>query len=221
MKKSAKLRKPPKPARVRCFFGLEFPLYEQLAPLLQDLAQVTEDSVNKLRLSAAENLHLTLKFLGSIAETQLAATELIMQQLAPTHPPLQLHCTGLGLFKNSLWVGIEENEELRALADDLDRACALLGIASEQTVYVPHITVARFSPAARNSLSTLIPRYADKEWGDFQADQAHLYRSDTLPEGARYSIISSYKLGAGNQAPDYSGGSDSIENPQKIERDLN
>jgi RNA 2',3'-cyclic 3'-phosphodiesterase len=217
MKKSAKLRKPPRPARVRCFFGLEFALYEQLAPLLQDLAQVAEDPVSKLRLSAAANMHLTLKFLGSIPETQLAAIERVMQQLAPAHPPLQLHCAGLGLFKNSLWVGIEENEELHALTGDLDRACALLGIASEQNVYVPHVTVARFSPAARNGLSTLIPQYADKKWGDLLADQAHLYRSDTLPEGARYSIIDSYKLGAGNKAPDSSSASDTIENPQKIE----
>ncbi|CAN0494718.1 unnamed protein product, partial [Discosporangium mesarthrocarpum] len=101
---------------------------------------------------------------------------------------------GIGVFKNSLWVGIANNEQLTALAGELNAAGRLLGVADEAKGFVPHVTVARFGKDVRPKLSGLLEKFATTQWGSFSARKCYLYQSETLQEGARYSILKGYPL---------------------------
>lgn len=184
----------PKPASFRCFVGLRFTLLEQVQPLLDDLKACATDQSSKLRVAARENLHITLKFLGSINEDQLLSTKSLLEELASKYHGFELQCRGIGIFKNSIWVGIEPDDYLATLVDELNDSLAVLGIDGLQKPYVPHVTLARFGREAKIKLSTLQEKFADKEWGKIRVEKVYLYKSDTLPEGARYTILKGFAL---------------------------
>jgi 2'-5' RNA ligase len=177
----------------RCFFGLAFPLHTALADLQTDLQELA-GSDGELRISPAANLHVTLKFLGSIEKQGLTEIELLARSICARYSPLTLQCQGIGMFKNSLWVGIRQDETLQEMAAQFDLAAQGVGIAREVKGYLPHVTVARFRPGERDRLKPLLEKYADRNWGQFECLQVHLYLSETLPEGARYSILHSFPL---------------------------
>lgn len=190
--------KKPKPPKLRCFIGIKFTLQDEIRSLTEDLSQI-DDEAARVRIVPPKNLHITLKFLGSVLESQLDEIETRLKQLASRHESLALHCKGIGFFKNSLWLGISPNDRLCTMAAHLNQAFSLQVLGSKNQgantkPYVPHVTVARFSREAKPRLLLVKRKYADTHWGDFQAKQFHLYRSQTLEEGARYSIIDSYSL---------------------------
>lgn len=186
-----------KPKSQRCFFGLSFPLSESLAPLQQDLTELATQSeqASGLRLVSPGNLHVTLKFLGTVDAQQLAAIKLQAASICQKFAPLELECQGIGLFKNSVWVGIRDHPVLAELAASLDLVGRGVGIAREAKTYRPHVTVARFKASDRLKLSVLLEKYQQKVWGGFESRKVRLYLSETLQEGARYSILRSFELG--------------------------
>jgi|GEM_PF-512741 len=184
----------PKQKLLRCFFGLALRDHEPFAPLQQALSDVaTED--DRLRLSPPENLHVTLMFLGNLPEERLDETKSLAATLCRKHAPLSLSCAGSGHFKNSIWVGIEQSEELSALANDFRQAGPLLGVPAENKPYSPHVTLARFAPASRQRFETVLEHYREQHWLTLQANKVYLYLSETHQEGPRYSILKSFQLG--------------------------
>lgn len=91
------------------------------------------------QISAIENLHLTLAFLGETdnADTALAA----IRQL--DSPAFSLQFEGLGQFGSLYWAGIRENETLRALQSQLMDHLKTAGFSFEERAFIPHITLAR------------------------------------------------------------------------------
>ncbi len=190
--------KKPKPPRLRCFIGVKFTLQDEIRSLTEDLSHI-DDEAARIRIVPPKNLHITLKFLGSVLESQLDEIETRLKQLASRHEPLALQCKSIGFFKNSLWLGISPDDRLNAVAVDLNQAFSLQVLGSNDRAankkpYVPHVTVARFSRETKPHLLLVKRKYADTHWGDFQAKQFHLYRSQTLGDGAKYTIIDSYSF---------------------------
>lgn len=180
---------------LRCFFGLAFPLYEALAPVHKDLQEFSFNN-SGLRLAPAADLHVTLKFLGAIQKQQLTEFEMLAASICQKFPTLKLQAQGLGIFRNSIWAGINEDATLSELAASFDMATQRVGIAADSKAYRPHVTVARFKASDRISLSSLLEKYESTDWGRFESKQVHLYLSETLQEGARYSILKSFDLTA-------------------------
>lgn len=167
---------------------------------MEDLSQIDDDETIRIRIVPPKNLHITVKFLGSVLESQLGQTAAQLTQLASKFEPLQLHCEGIGCFKNSLWIGIKPDARLDAIATKTHQAFSLAELnpssqPPDSKPYIAHVTVARFNHGAKDQLLLLQKKYANKYWGELRAKQIHLYRSQTLGEGARYSIIDSYNLG--------------------------
>lgn len=179
----------------RLFLGLSFPLHDKLTPLHEELNQLATDEPS-LRVSPAHNLHVTLKFLGTVNQEKIAEIHALCASICTRYDTLELTSAGIGVFKNSLWVGIANNEQLTALAGELNAAGRLLGVADEAKGFVPHVTVARFGKDVRPKLSGLLEKFATTQWGSFSARKCYLYQSETLQEGARYSILKGYPLGA-------------------------
>lgn len=188
--------RPDKPATLRCFFGLTYPLSDALGPLIDRLGQLADEPDTRLRLSDPLNMHITLKFLGSVEEARLSEVSTLARAVCARHSTLALTCAGLGLFRDSVWVGIRPLPELTALAAALDQGAGVLGVQSEGKPFMPHITVARFDRQGKARLSALHDEFADRHWGEFSVDDVQLYRSETLPEGARYTVLESFPLGS-------------------------
>ena len=180
--------------RKRLFIGIAYQPGKAVKQVLTDLQSRAGNPVAGLRPIAEENLHITLKFLGMIPESEVAMVWQIMQQIVSRHSffPVQVH--GFGCFRQALWLGIANSEDLQRLAADLNQALKVIGIPEERKPFVPHLTVARLRPDARLKISELQASYGHRDWGTVMVDTVTLFESQTLPQGARYSKLFSVPL---------------------------
>jgi RNA 2',3'-cyclic 3'-phosphodiesterase len=186
---------------MRLFVALQIPsaVREQLASLISDLRalSVSGQSKSRPRWVPAENLHVTLKFIGHVDE-QTAA--LIRNELNHIHlvAPVDLRFHGLGFFPNDrrprvLWAGMEASSNLAPLASEIDRRLEPFGIARETRDFSPHLTLARFDPPGiADQLREAIQANSSSEFGSARTGEFHLFESKTRPTGAIYTRLASF-----------------------------
>jgi len=180
---------------MRLFVALEVPstVRENLARLLKSLHAVSPQT----RWVRPENLHVTLKFIGEVPETRLAAMRAALAHVS-SDQPVTLDFRGLGFFPNEkhprvLWAGIETSGNLKTLAADIEKATERLGIPWEQRPFSPHLTLARFEPPRlREKLCAAIQENAVCDFGSVRTNQFHLIESKLKPSGAEYTTVESF-----------------------------
>src|SRR5262245_2537332 len=96
----------------------------------------------------AANLHLTLRFLGSINEELVEGVTGACKRVAARHAPIEAKAVGVGAFPSLqrpsvLWVGVEAPPTLAAFQRDVETAMVELGFEREERAYHPHVTVGR------------------------------------------------------------------------------
>jgi 2'-5' RNA ligase len=151
-----------------------------------------------------ENLHLTLRFLGSLEPTVLEHAREAVLAAATGISPFTVALGGLGGFPSAraprvVWAGVVAGgERLVALHAALEASLVARGIPAEGRAFHPHVTLARArSPQGTGGLgSTLGP---GPGFGEMRVTALHLMRSELDPRGARHSILTEALL------PDISG----------------
>jgi 2'-5' RNA ligase len=161
--------------RVRTFIAVELSsrVITRAGHLIDQL-RVTDAEINWVR---PQQMHLTLKFLGDVADTETPDICRVVDEVAANFEPFEIVCRGAGAFPNAqeprtLWIGIQDGaEELKQLQAAIDDALkAKLGYGKEQRGFHPHLTVGRVKripPESRRQLSELIETHAN-----FDADLA-------------------------------------------------
>jgi 2'-5' RNA ligase len=152
---------------------------------------------------SAEGAHVTLAFLGHVADERVAAIETAVTEVASRHAPLGLRIRGGGGFGSSkrprvLWIGIDgEVDLLAAVQRDLAEALRPLGFEPEQRAFKPHLTVARARDARGDvALAACVQTLAELDLGEVRIDAVVLYRSDLSRAGARYTALARPPLAA-------------------------
>jgi 2'-5' RNA ligase len=168
---------------MRLFLGLPIP--PELAQTLTRLTRAIE--LPKGRCTAPENLHLTLVFLGEVAEPTLPHIERELSKL--DFAPFQLKLTSLNTFPRAgvLVAEVEPARPLLHLQAKIAASMARCGFAPEDRPYQPHITLARFRGPLRLSKSQhVLPASLQRS---FSADTVNLYRSNPTPTGPNYEVV--------------------------------
>jgi 2'-5' RNA ligase len=157
-----------------------------------------------LRWVPAENLHLTVKFLGNIAATRIDEMARAIGHACELHSPFLLVLAGAGVFPprglpRVLWVGTAGGAgELEALAGDVDRRLSKRGVERERRPFSAHLTVARAGRIAQiPDLRPLVGSMGHVQWGEFRLQSLAFMRSHLGPEGARYERLAEIPLGDG------------------------
>ncbi len=150
-----------------------------------------------------QNLHLTLKFLGNIEETRVAAIGPALREALADTEGFVATARGLGVFPDAggprvLWIGLTA-PALTAVARGVDRALAPFGVEQSETPFRPHVTVGRWRrPAPRDPrLRATLARWRDHEFGQFPVDEVTLFRSTLRSAGAIYSPLEVFPLKPG------------------------
>ncbi|MCP5348237.1 MAG: RNA 2',3'-cyclic phosphodiesterase [Gammaproteobacteria bacterium] len=180
--------------RKRLFIGIAYQANAKATSLLQELQQLAGMPASRLRPVVPENLHITLRFLGLVPEPDVVLIRQVLQQAVGKLPGLELRLRSIGFFRQSIWLGVEPNEQLHDMVRQLNRALNSAGFAAPDKPYVPHLTVARLRSGAGAGFTDLRQKYVDHEWDRFPAGSVQLYESNTLPEGVRYRVIDSVAL---------------------------
>ena len=187
---------------MRLFVALEIPpaVRENLAALIDELrAADAASSKNKARWVRAENLHVTLKFIGHVDAGKLDAIRAELAEVG-SDAPVELRFRGLGFFPNErrprvLWAGVEGSPSLAALAGEIDTRLSKLGIPRETRDFSPHLTLARFDPPGiSEALRAAAQKNITREFGGVRTGEFHLFESKTRPTGAEYTRLSSFSF---------------------------
>jgi 2'-5' RNA ligase len=168
----------------RLFVALPIP--EAVADLLLDL----EDGPDNLRWVHADQLHLTLRFIGEVDGAAAEDIAAALSSIAFAAFPLRLHGTGCFAHRRhgALWAGIDPREPVAALAAKVERAVQAAGVMPETRAFHPHITLARWS-GPRPELEPWLTRHAGLRSEEWVISRFGLYESRLGKAGPSYSLV--------------------------------
>ncbi len=148
------------------------------------------------RLIGPEKLHLTLKFLGDVAEDDLSRVTRALGPLRERHEPFEVSTSGFGAFPSErrariLWAGLGEGSgTLRAVAQSIEDLLEPAGFEREQRPYVPHLTLGR----ARGRQAKLDGASVSPPALRFTVSGVDLVESVPGEGGVTYSVLETYSF---------------------------
>ena len=112
------------------------------------IAKVFRESRIPVRWVDVENYHVTLKFLGNVAENRINRVKEVLTRVASSTGGIDLLVHRFGAFPtirrpNVIWVGVELTPSLRCLKQDVECALEDCGFTRETRVFHPHLTLGR------------------------------------------------------------------------------
>jgi RNA 2',3'-cyclic 3'-phosphodiesterase len=145
----------------------------------------------KLRWAGRDQWHITLQFLGRVADGDLVGDA--VHEAVSRIAPFGAQFGGAGAFPsvanaNVLWAGVGEGQSAtESLAQTVEQALVPLGYAAERREFHPHLTLARVNPpgdvaAQVNALDQVI----GPSW---QVGEVVLMYSLTRSAGAEYGVV--------------------------------
>lgn len=151
-------------------------------------------SSREFRLVGQKKLHLTLKFLGDVAEDEVDRVIRALEPVRERHEPFEVSTSGFGAFPSKrkarvLWAGVEEGAgSLRAVAGDVEDLLEPAGFEREARPYVPHLTLGRAlgRPAKLDDAGDFPPALR------FKVSGVELVKSAPGKEGVTYSVLATY-----------------------------
>jgi 2'-5' RNA ligase len=165
----------------RLFIALELP--ETIRHTLADL----DPHVKGLRWLPAEQLHMTLSFIGRVDATEeKPLREALMEVRVPA---FFLPIEGVGTFGGArpsvVWVGAGRGHpHLFALHKHVQDAVLRAGLEPDLKPFHPHITLARGDGVSAAALLPFVRRHAKTEFGLWKVTGFAMFSSVLLPEGA-------------------------------------
>lgn len=154
--------------------------------------------VKNARWVPADQMHLTLRFIGKCDSALFSNIQSILEQV--NLPAFSLAAEGVGYFPprgkpRVLWIGIRPSPELQVLRATIDKCLNKIGIPEERKKFHPHITVARMRD--NSPPRTIIPFLTQNSLfkiDAFQVKNFYLYSSVLRQEGALHRIEETYPL---------------------------
>ncbi len=169
----------------RLFFAL-WPSTE-IRQQLSKIAKSTMRHADARRIHD-ENLHVTLRFLGSVTEDKLDCIEQVASNISAN--PFELILDHLVFKKRQemVWLTADKlvPEELVTLVNQLKNGMQECGFKPEKYPYKPHVTL-----MCKTRKTKELQEVAPVKW---PVDAFVLVSSKTWQEGVKYSVVKEWKL---------------------------
>lgn len=194
---------------MRLFVALEVP--EELREKLAAVRARFPNPQSQMRWVRADQFHVTLKFIGEVAEEKVHRVSTALQAVRQDSA-VQCCFRGLGWYWNAKGFGmlfskIEDDGSLRALASRIDESLQPAEVPPERREYLPHLTLARCKSlqsrprsAVPEDLGAVARETEGLEFGRMLAPEMHLIESKLGPGGSKYSTVATFPLPAGETA---------------------
>jgi len=177
----------------RLFVGLTIP---------EDIKQIllfAQGGVTKARWQSADQLHMTLRFIGDVDGAVAGDVESALDRVS--FAPFDVQGEGVGLFgklskARALWAGVKPRIALTALHNKIDQALlSRADIAPDRRQFEPHITLARFS-GRHGPLDSFLQTACSFKTPTWRVDHFTLFMSTLGAQGAHYTPIAHFGDGA-------------------------
>jgi 2'-5' RNA ligase len=181
---------------LRAFFALELGDAARAATLACSEQLRALPGGEDVRFVKGENLHVTLRFLGHIAEARIAELVERVSEAIAGIPPFGLTLGAIHAFPNRRRPRVLVREvapiaPLEGLAAAVERGVRDAGFEGEDRPFRPHLTLGRVRPKATFPNVTA----ADTPGADaFDVTEIVLFRSELDPSGTRYAALARLPL---------------------------
>ncbi len=172
---------------------------DNIRRVADQLRATAPEALQRANWVKPKNLHLTLKFLGEVAENRIESLGRALMEVSKSHRPFSLRVKGAGAFPRRsrahvFWAGVEDpDKHLASLANSVEKACVSAGLAVSDKPFSPHITFARFSAPLLKSADILEP-HLESPLGGMDVDRFYLIHSVLEPSGAAYKDLREFRL---------------------------
>ncbi len=129
---------------MRCFVSIELPDNVK-ADIFHYFEKINNPEICSGNFVEKDNLHLTLRFFGDISEEKIEEIKKALSKIEIQKFPVE---TGkIGFFPNEdfvkvMWVELV-SDHFSELKKEIDSVLGKIGFGSDETEFVPHLTVAR------------------------------------------------------------------------------
>jgi len=182
---------------MRLFLGV--PISESLRERLIDLQSQLDSLGVDFKFVSSNQLHFTVKFLGSVSPVDLDSIKSIVFNLSNQFSSFEVSVGSLGVFPSFdfvrvVWVGVFKNEELFV---------KLISLVDEKLSFIrrsdhslqPHLTLARVkSPRNKEALVKFVNDNCNICLGNLLVDKLVLYSSQLTSLGPVYNVLSKFSL---------------------------
>jgi 2'-5' RNA ligase len=151
----------------------------------------------------AENLHVTLAFLGQVDGELLSRFTGALGQAVGGHPRFEILLRGVGAFpsvRNAqvVWIGIEDRlrrlDELARVVGELAERLSVGDGELRRRPFSAHVTIGR-TPRRRGSaessagdVTAALAPWADRSFGAVSVEEIHVYESITGGDASTYVL---------------------------------
>jgi len=158
-----------------------------------------------IRWTNPEQFHLTLRFLGDVSSDRVAALKESVHTVCSGESALRLCAQGVGFFPNTrsprvVWAGVNDGEgRLADLQKKIESAVQLFTKEPGTERFAGHMTLGRVKFLKRPEIEKLAAHaqtVKDRLLGEWTAQEIEIIRSELSPEGARYTSLAVFQLGA-------------------------
>lgn len=147
-----------------------------------------------------ENTHLTLKFFGETDETKIPAIRQSIETAVAQSKSFTLKIANTGIFGSHydpkvIWFGIEKQDELENLAQNICNELAKCGWEKDRQNFVPHLTIGRIKELKDKPLfQQIFSKFSTVEVQEEKVSEIILYESILRREGPLYVNVFSVVL---------------------------
>jgi 2'-5' RNA ligase len=194
--------------KIRTFIALKPPdeWIEQLTRIASELKR--ELPSNAVKWVQAEQIHITLRFLGYILADEVPDVVEGLSRSARETEPFVLRGSALGCFPSVrrarvLWVGVEDQaQRCGELHRSVQEETRSIGEPPEERAFTAHLTLARIRHLEKSEVTVLeeVVNRAVKISGDWKVSEVLLMRSHLSSGGAQYEVLHRGPLGLESHA---------------------
>jgi len=150
-----------------------------------------------------DNLHLTLKFLGSLSDGKVEEAKRIISETASFLLSFKLTLSNLGAFSGMrnpkvVWLGVEPFDILSGITDKISKRAESLGVKKEGRKPHPHITLGRIKSGKGPDEFARLSETIKVEPLEWNTDGISLFESILHPKGPVYREIFWAKFNEGS-----------------------
>jgi len=144
--------------------------------------------------------HITLKFLGEVAENEIPDITNVLGEIALINSPIDLNITEIGGFPNVknprvLWLGVDGGNNLEGLRDQVESKINKLGFKKETKQFNPHLTLGRVKHLERGTKMIAKLTSINTPSIIWKATDIKLMSSQQTPRGVNYKTLTISKFG--------------------------
>ena len=186
---------------IRTFIAI--PLVDGVKQEAIHLIQRLKHPSDGIKWVPTDNLHLTLKFLGEVDNTEVPRVCDVLEDACEDIAPFELQFAGTGALPSLqrprvLFAGIRDDSgQLTEIVAELERDYADLGFKPESRDYTPHLTLGRVKGGRGRASEEVITRLEaeqDLQLGNMMVDTIQVIASFLDKHGPTYQVMGTIEL---------------------------